>query len=685
MKILSPKWIPLILLSAGLTSCLDSPVTPTWTLNGTTALLDSKVSAIEIVKSSDSGVVNENLQLFFIKNIKLKNIGVGDSIKVDQKGFSGSVVMDSLKVDAFDSDPLFIKASDLDSRLATNASVPVPAFTKTISNTDVPGLSDNFSMVLLDVATLPDHPQQIRLEITNNLPFPIKINTVSLKNKSDATPFTSASPGVTIPFSETLIVELNVGGEKITDKMQLTFGVSTTASATPVTITSQSGLNFTVASDELIATELVGKVAKSTYKSSEEVDAGMKDFFPTEIIVNSGKIKYNMVNVSEMTGKAIVTIPELSKAGKVYQDELVLEPKKTTSKAVSLAGYSIKPAYPMADLPKLNLKITFEIQKSTGLVSVKNTDSISYSASIDSIKHKFARGKIKERIQESDQDTTTVDWPKELNNVTLEFDKATITAKLTSSLGIPAEVTPRILFDQPNHTKDSLTFASGVFPMMLSAATLASPFIKLTKAIELNQMNGFNTILNKKPEKIRYYVAATAAKGGFNDGFVFDTSAVKGNLELKIPVRFKSPTGYQKDSLYEVSPGTLTGMKSATLILDVKNKIPLKIGLNFAFVDAAKQTLVTYPKPVGNKTFYSLPVPPVNALGRSTGYGSDKILIKLEEADFKLLEKASYILLKYRVDTNESSGPSGGYSEILTTDDVHIVLGADIQYKVNAE
>ncbi|MCA0444968.1 MAG: hypothetical protein LCH54_01930 [Bacteroidetes bacterium] len=682
MNLHSPKWISLILISAGLTSCLDSPVVPSWTVKGTTALLDSKVSALEVVKSSDSAIVDENLQLFFIKDIKLKNIGVGDSLEVEDKGFDGEQVMDSIKVDAFDSDPLTIKASSLNALLTDNYTGPIVGFNFSVSNRDFTGLSE-YEYADIEPASA-GHPQLVSLQISNNLPIPITIKSVTLKNKATGATIGSQTINKNIPAGTNSSVDLAMGGKRITNAMQLSFDGSSTG-ATSAKIEPTSGINFKIASTELLVSEARGTVAGTKYNETTTVDAGMDDFSPTRIDVKSGNLEYKVVNNSEMTGFATVKIPELKKDGMVYQGQIAIPPKSTATNSPDLAGYTITPAYPAANSPKLNMVVTFDLKKSTGFITVKKTDKITYSAKIKSIQHKFAQGNIKERTQNSDQDTSTIDWPKELDNVNLQFDKATITAKLASSLGIPAEVTPYVLFDQPNNTIDSLVFASGVFPMKLTAATLTSPFIRLTKAIDLNQINDFNKILNRRPEQIRYYVSATAAKGSLVDGFVFDTSAVKGNLELKIPIRFKSTTGYQKDSLYSVTPGTLTGMKSASLILDVQNKIPLKIGLNFAFVDADKKTLITYPKPVGTKTFYSLPVPPINSLGRSTGYGTDKIIITLEESDFKLLEKASYILLKYRVDTNESQGTSGGYSEILTTDDIHIVLGADIQYKVNEE
>lgn len=682
MNLISPKYFPLILLTAGLTSCLDSPVVPSWTVKGTTSLLDSKLSALELVKATDSSVINESTQLFFVKTITLKDINLGDSIKVESKGFNGEQVMDSLKIDAFDSDPLTIKANALNPLLVNNFTGPIIPFNFSVSNRDFTGLTE-YEYADIEPES-PGHLQLVSLKIANNLPIPITIKTVTLKNKATGLVIGTQTINKTISAGSFSSVDLAMGGTRITNTMQLSFDGSSTG-ATSAKIETSSGIDFTISSDELLVSEAKGKIAGFSYVSTQTVDAGMEDFSPTLIEVKSGNLNYTVVNNSEMTGFATIKIPELKKNGVVYQGQITIPPKSTATKTPDLAGYSIEPTYPSVNSPKLNLNVTFDLQKSSGLIKVKKTDNITYTASIDSIKHKFAKGKIKERIQDSDPDTSEINWPDDLKDVNLQFDKATMTSYLTSSLGIPAEVTPRVLFDQADGQTDSMTFASGVFPMKLSAATLGTPFIRLTKAVEISQINGFNTTLNKKPTKVRYYVAAIAAKGGQNDGFLFDTSAVRGSLELKVPLRLKSTTGYEKDSLYEVSPGTLTGLKSASLILDVKNRVPLKVGLTFSFVDSNKITLVSFPKPSTGKTYFSLPVPPIGSDGRSTGYKTEKIIITIEESDFKLLEKASFIQLKYRVDTNESQGPAGGYSEILTTDDIHIVLGADIQYKVNEE
>ncbi|MBN8705567.1 MAG: hypothetical protein J0L62_06800 [Bacteroidetes bacterium] len=683
MNLISPKYFPLILLTAGLTSCLDSPVVPSWTVKGTTSLLDSKLSALELVKATDSSVINESTQLFFVKTITLKDINLGDSIKVESKGFNGEQVMDSLKIDAFDSDPLTIKANALNPLLVNNFTGPVIPFNFSVSNRDFTGLTE-YEYADIEPES-PGHLQLVSLKIANNLPIPITIKTVTLKNKATGLVIGTQTINKTISAGSFSSVDLAMGGTRITNTMQLSFDGSSTG-ATSAKIEPSSGIDFTISSDELLVSEAKGKIAGFSYVSTQTVDAGMEDFSPTLIEVKSGNLNYTVVNNSEMTGFATIKIPELKKNGVVYQGQITIPPKSTAKNTPSLAGYTIIPAYPAINSPKLNLIVTFDLQKSSGLIKVKKTDNITYTASIDSIKHKFAKGKIKERIQDSDPDTSEIKWPDDLKDVNLQFDKATMTSYLTSSLGIPAEVTPHVLFDQEDGQTDNLTFAPGVFPMTLSAAELPNdPFIRLTKAVELNQIPDFNSILDKKPKQVRYYVSAIAARGGLVDGFVFDTSAVRGSIELKVPLRLKSTTGYEKDSLYEVSPGKLTGMKSASLILDVKNRVPLKLGLTFAFIDSTKKTLVSFPKPATGKAYYSLPVPPIGSDGRSTGYKTEKIIITLEESDFKQLETASFIQLKYRVDTNESQGPSGGYSEILTTDDIHIVLGADIQYKVNEE
>lgn len=682
MNLISPKYFPLILLTAGLTSCLDSPVVPSWTVKGTTSLLDSKLSALELVKETDSSVINESTQLFFVKTIKLKDINLGDSIKVEKKGFDGEQVMDSLKIDGFDSAPLKIKANSLNALLTENYTGPVIPFNFSVSNQDFTGLTE-YEYADIEPAT-PGHLQLVSLKISNSLPIPVTIKTVTLKNKATGSVIGTQTINKTISAGSFSSVGLELGGTRITNTMQLSFDGSSTG-ATSATIETTSGIDFTISSDELLVSEAKGIISGFSYVSTQTVDAGMADFSPTLIEVRSGYLSYSVVNNSEMTGFATIKIPELKKNGVVYQGQLTIAPKSIATRRPDLSGYTIIPAYPAVDSPKLNLNVTFDLQKSTGLIKVKKTDKLTYTASIDSIKHKFARGKIKERIQDSKPDSSEIKWPDDMKNVNLQFDKATMTSYLTSSLGIPAEVTPKVNFLLPDGKTEAMNFTPGIFPMMLSAATIAKPFIRLNKAIELNQIPGFNTTLNKKPTQIKYYVSAIAAKGGLNDGFVFDTSAVRGSIELKVPLRLKSTTGYEKDSLYEVTPGKLTGIKSASLIVDVKNRVPLKIGLTFSFIDSSKKTLVSFPKPATGKTYYSLPVPPIGSDGRSTGYKTEKIIINLVESDFKLLEKASYIQLKYRVDTNESQGPAGGYSEILTTDDIHILLGADIQYKVNEE
>ncbi len=675
-KKLSPTalLVPLIFLPA----CLDSPVAPSWTVNGSTALLKATLSAIEIVSDSDSAIIDENTRLFFLKSVDLKDFNPGDSIEIEDKIIEGIQTLDSLKADQFESDPLLIKPSVLNSALTDNYSGPVPAFNFTVNNQDFTGLTE-YEYAILEPGTT-DHPQNITLTITNQLSFPVTLTSITLKDKKSGTTLATQTLNKTVDAGGQGTSVISLGGKTITNQMQLSFkGSSTGASNT--TLSSSSGISFALVSDELYASEIKGNIAGSSYNSTEEIDAGMEDFIPSEIIIKAGQLVYQLKNTSQLTGVADVTIPELTLGGKVYQSSLTLPADSTVEIKPDIAGGIIKPTSKGGTSAVLTVKVNFKLNKASG-VTVKKTDQISWTAGIKNISHRYAAGTIKEQAKNSDPDTSDViDWPDELKNVTFEFDEATITARLASSLGIPAEVSPRILFDYPNKTHDSLTFSAGVFPMSMAAATKASPYLRQERIISISQMNGFNTILNKKPEKLRYYVAATAAKGGYSNGFVYDTSQVRGTLELKIPMRLKSPSGYEKDSLYEFEPGTFDGVKLAKLIVDCSNRLPVKVSLSLEFKDNQGTTVLALP---GND-WYSIAAAPVGTNGRSTGYAQTQIQIVLREADLTLVEKATGIFLRYRIDTAPSGGPSKGYSEIMSTDDLKLSIGAELQYKVNAE
>ncbi|NUQ81228.1 MAG: hypothetical protein HUU10_06420 [Bacteroidetes bacterium] len=668
--------------SVSLACDLKEPVGPTWTLKGAAPLFNGEFGVAEMLESADSSIRTENQRIFWVKSLDLNRTELSDSVKVDDRSIRGTQLLDSLSLDQFKSDTLSLKGTDLNANLqpgTINLSTQV-TFSK--NNLGFSGL-DNFEYGIFN----PD--QSISFFIRNTFPFNIILTSLTLSNGSGPNPtFFSRTDTLRILPGRTRQLSIAIGGKRIQSNLKLDIAGRTNAPGV-VTIDPEDGLEFFINGDDLYVTEARGRFKTPEYKSERVTDVGMEDFQPSLIRVGAGRMKYRINNQSAITGTIFITIPEMKKGTTAFTESINFPGNAVDTGSFVLTGFDIRPdGFPLT--PVIRTQITYQLNTGTSFVTLKETDSIGYQFTISGIEPVYLEGNFNERATFSGFDTTTIKWPQDLRDISLEFDEASIVASINNSIGLKAEVTPRIIFTRPSGQDDSLMFSSGTFPIKIDAATPGIRVQKTVKSLELADVLNFNQVLNAKPTQVRYGVDAVGARGSNQSGFLYDTSSVSGSLKIKMPLRFKSTTGYEKDTLAALDIHSVKGLQEALLRTEYKNRLPYSVSYSLTFTD--KDTIPLFRLPDDNTAnSFVLGAAPVAADsptqkgGYAIGYTQSVLPTSLTHEQIQKMEQAAFVRIVLRLTTTAESGPSAGYSEVREDDHLILRVSGQMKYKVNDE
>lgn len=673
------------MLTAGMmaVSCdLKEPVGPSWTLKGAAPLFHGEFGVAEMLESADSTIRVESRRIFWVKSLDLKRTELSDSVKVDERTLSGTQLLDSLSLSQFESDTLSLKGTDLNENLTPGTVNLNTQLTFSKNNLGFSGL-DNFEYGIFN----PD--QSITLSIRNTFPFTIVLTSLTLSNGSGPNPtFFSRTDTLRILSGRTRPLTIAIGGKRVQSNLDLDMSGRTNAPGL-ITIDPEDGLEFFIKGDDLYVNEARGRFKTPEYKSVRETNVGMDDFQPSLIRVGAGRMKYRINNQSAITGTIFISIPEMKKGTTAFTESISFPGNAVDTGSFSLAGYDIRPdGFPLN--PVINTQITYQLNTGTSFVTLKETDSIGYRFTISGIEPTYLEGNFNERSTFSGYDTTSIEWPEDLRDVSLEFDEASITTSINNSIGLKAEVTPRIIFTRPSGQEDSLMFTTGKFPVKIDAATAGIRVQKTETSLELSDVLNFNPILNSKPTLVRYGVDAVGAKGSNQSGFLYDTSSVSGALKIKMPLRFKSSTGYAKDTLVALDVNSVKGLREALLRTDYKNRLPYSVSYSLTFADKDTVPLFRLPDndPTTSFLFAAAPVAadsPNQKGGYAIGYTSSVLPTSLTFDQIQLMEQAAFIRIVLKLTTTDESGPSSGYSEVREDDHLILRVSGQMKYKVNDE
>lgn len=665
-----------IFLFLSFSSCeLKNTVLPSWENKATVPLITKSFTSLELISESDTAIKLDNANnYYYFSSKEINPVTFDNKIKIADKSENGIATLDSLKIGGLNSS-LNLTFGKLKPNLSLlhNQTVTVQAFAIPLRSQSFPKITE------FEYAKL-DQDQTVILKISNNMPFPVDNLTFSIKSISSGLEIANGTFPL-VAKNDSSSQAVSVGGKTLTSDMKIDItGHSDGSPTTPVKIDSTKGLKFKLSSNDLSVAEAKAKILATEFSTKDSIEIEQDKVVARNVKIRSGTMQINITNSSEITGSADISSPQLKNSGgTLFSQSIPIKSKQaSTPFIIPLDNYELD--FPIKPIVRFNLKI--RINASTGFAIVKKTDVISYVTKLINVKPLKVIGNFKETIDSNDPDTSTINFPKELDGVDLFFDKGNISSTFYNGLGIPVKVSPIIVLLQQNGKNDTIKFSPGVFPVDIPASITPGVPQKISKEISISEIPGLSEKLNLHPKKMWFFGNATAAPGGFVNGFVYDTSSIKGNVQFTIPLRLKSNSGFKKETTSTFSPESFTGIQNAQLNIHITNKVPFRTEFRIAFLGAKNDTLLVFPKPSEAETYRKIPQPNLKADGSvSSALEMDITPFELNRSELDLLEKSVKVVLKIKIFT--SNNTVGNYIQLNSADQLKFLIYSTIGAKIN--
>ena len=660
-------------------SCeLKNTVVPSWETKATVPLITKSFTSLELISESDTAIKTDNFNNYYYFDSKEINpVTFDNKIKISDKTENGTATLDSLKIGGLNNNLSisFGKLKPALSVLLHNKLITVEPFAIPLRTQSFPKITQ------FEYAVLDEFPvQNIVLTAKNEMPIPVDNLTFSIKSVSSGVEIASGTFPL-IAKNDSSSKSISVGGKTLTGDMKIEItGHSDGSPSTPVKLDSTKGLKFGLISKDLRIKEAKAQIIATEFSTKDSIEIEEDKVTAKEVTIRSGNMQININNSSEIAGFADISSPQLkNSAGTPFQQSIPIKAKQSSTPfIIPLDNYILD--FPDKPIVRFNLKI--RISASTVPAVVKKTDIISYTTKLTNVKPLKVIGNFKETADSNEPDTSTISYPKELDGVDLFFDKGTIDATIFNGLGVPVKVSPVIVFLQKNGVLDTVKFGTGVFPVTLHASVTPGIPQKFTKALALSDIPGLSEKFNQHPAKVWFFGNATAAPGGYNNGFIYDTSSVRGTVKFSVPLRVKSNTGFKKETTSTFTPESFTGIQNAQLNIHVTNKVPFRTAFRISFLGVKNDTLLTFPKKSETSEYREIPQPPLKADGSvSSALETEIVPFVLSRTELDLMEKSVKVVLKIRIFTSNST--SGNFIQLNSADQLKFIVYSTIGAKIN--
>ncbi len=663
-------------------SCeLKNTVLPSWENNITVPLITKSFTSLELISESDTAIKTDNLNNYYYFDSKEINpVTFDNKIKIADKTENGTATLDSLKISGLNTS-LILTFGKLKPNLSLshNQTILVPAFPIPLRSQNFPKIND------FEYAKL-DDGQNIVLKVSNEMPFPVDNLTFSIKSISSGLEIATGTFPL-IAKNDSSSQSVSVGGKTLTGDMKIEIaGHSDGSPSTLVTIDSTKGLKFKLISKDLSVAEAKAKIIATKFTIQDSIMIEQDKVIAKTVTIRSGLMKIDISNGSEVTGSLSIHSDEIKSAtGAPFNRNIEIKAKQNSvSELIPLDNFVFD--FPLKPIVKFDITVNVNASNtSPPYPTFRKTDIISYVTKLTNVKPLKVIGNFKETLDSNEPDTSDISYPKDLDGVDLFFDKGTLDATIYNGLGVPVNVSPVIVFLQKNgikETLDTVKFSPGIFPVTIPASVTPGTPQKFTKSLLLSDIPGLSEKFNSRPAKVWFFGNATASPGGYNNGFIYDTSSVKGSIKFTVPLRFKSNSGFKKETSSTFSPESFTGIQNAQLNIHVTNKVPFRTAFRIAFLGIKNDTLLTFPKKSEASTYREIPQPTLKADGSvSSALETDITPFELNRDELDLMEKSVKVVLKIKIFTSNNS--AGNYIQLNSADQLKFLVYSTIGAKIN--
>jgi hypothetical protein len=490
---------------------------------------------------SGIGMTLPDSALFFSYTRDITPIHPGDKLKLDPMDYEIERPMQALRI------PLNIHQTSMASLGALNptlaaqngAVMNVPAFPFVVAM-DVP-LSGNFSLACADSG-------QVDVRIRSTLPYAVNGSNIQLvadRDNSMALYSGALSSGTDTSYS------MPLAGHCLTNAMLLQVG-GTAAGGSQIPIDSTQGVSITITAGEMLATTYVGNLPRQVSVKDSLYDLNQQHD-TREGLISTGHLIVSASNLTPFQDSVRLTFPNLlDTLGRPVAIVRFLDPGESTEEAIDIAGYTFMPNMETQQirsrLETVTLATDHEVNYQAGdqrVISDFRTDELHFSR-FDGVLH-YLESKI-------EKDTTHVEQPPEgwenVHPVSLDM-------RLNLKSDMPAQGNLLVsMYSERQGNVIGVENRSAAVWLGRDTTVMFTGLEGLVPSLPDVIGDSGNVVL---------------------DGpvLVYDTTTIRGTMELKAPLRFTLDNTHVPGDVDKVNPDPIDDVQEVTLKLHLWNALPV--------------------------------------------------------------------------------------------------------------
>ncbi len=481
----------------------------------------------------------------------------------------------------------------------------------------------------------------VEVTFKNNLPVPVSIQGGLIDRQGSgfaALNFTNVNPGE-VKTTTSSMVGFTISNQ--IDFRMTRFETFSTGMPAPINLNDDFELTVKFKDIEIWEGNVSVKQQEITGFSGVfdfEIDDGVKAF---EANIEKGYLDVAMVNNSGLNGTVNLTFPTIKKNGTSIPLSIAV-PTNSHFNTINLNDYTVNLASD-ATTPynKIPYEYSIAVNASSGNVNYYSTDYIRMDVSLSSLDFKSIKGDFGEKNVAISQGSFNIGTDF-FDKISGDFKLANPQIRLlfSNKIGIPAEVNAQLTGS--NNDGHSETLVPSPFRLE-TPASLGAPAVMQTITFNKGNSNIVDFIALPPSGDITY-----SGNIHFNpDGPVTAANANFFDLDdfMKIDLGIDLPFELQVNNLMfqdttEINGEDLDMIKSAELIINAVNEIPLDIDVQLFFVDTISGTQF------GSSTKSKLLTAAQVGTGGTITPVTSTNSISLSESEFDNLKKANGIVFK---------------------------------------
>ncbi len=660
-----------------ITGCFDKPnefVSPSWDIEFNIPITSKSFELLELVEKDSS------LLKSYQDPTKLGLIYYGDTQSV-----STITVDDELKMESFQT-----SFSQTIGPLAI--SIPLPAATEikvedwttdvTSGTTQVfPEQEGNVVMDVTGIQTVESvfaEEGTLRIIIGNNLPVPIVLRGVLLRNKSDQTIIADTSANVedwiNIPAYDSTTISFVIRNKEITSTWEYVGTIwSGGSNGNSVVVPPGAGTVILALFENLVIGAATAQLPVQSLSLNDAVSIDDSTKIETAVI-DQGRIVLTVNNNMDLNLTANIEFDNLFDANNNPYTLTIPLNRNEQNKIIeipSLTDWQIATSTPGVPTNELSYSIQVTTDSTGEVSTITKNDSISFVLNFDQLVFKSFTGQLKPTIVELQESGFKLDYGDIGDNLKfgeINFKDARFNLNLNSSMDFKLNINGLLKSTNGSQTNT----------LQLSNIVLPSPD---PVSIEISDLiNGFSSDL---PDSFSMSGSALLNPDYEVIG-VSRGDSISGTIDFQIPLNVGISEGTFKDT-FEVDLGNISEediekFNYAEVTFSVANSIPVGLTFTAEVLDEFYNSVVTIPASYNNIDFIEIPKPEVSSEGDIIVPALTEQTLRLEGNDIQEFLRNPFLAIDVKFGT---AGSSNTPVKFMTSNKISFSVKGKASYKAD--